>query len=387
MSLDPTDEPETVDFVSGIFSRTDYIASQAPPRDFQPWHLPRKQYVRREQWVVQTRKLFEDRADTEPITYLGLPGIDLLDLRYLHQQVCVPLKRPLRFLGFNTEARSNNDAAVDLNTSRDEVSRLDYIDAQSDVLGDDFRSLARTGSMAAKAVRRLGPFDVVNLDLCDGIASDNPQARGSLYDAIAALLPLQVRSPNSWVLLVTTRIGRDNFHGDALRKLLQRFDGDVETCTEFAAECRELLGVDELDDIDPSTCSCEIFMRMTLVSLCSWLMTLGQTHSPNRVELTSCQGYRVDRGSPCEDLVSFALVFKPVIQAAQDALQAAPVTGIDECAEVTRIARRAKHLKDVDQLLVEDVVLLEELTEETEILLRSARYDPATYREWCSNST
>ena len=71
--------------------------------------------------------------------YLGLPGTDLLDLRYLHEELCRASDRPMRFLGFNTEAQRGNAAQVQLNVSLDEVRRLPNVDAQSEVMHDDFR--------------------------------------------------------------------------------------------------------------------------------------------------------------------------------------------------------------------------------------------------------
>lgn len=366
----------------GIFSRTDYVASQPPPKQFKPWHLPRKQFVRREQWVVQALKAFEGRTDQSPVTYLGLPGIDLLDLRYMHQNLCTPLQRSLRFLGFNSEAASNNDALVDLNTSLDEVSRLGGIDPQSEVIRDDFRGLARPDSIARRKAHSLGPFDVVNLDLCDGIAHEDPGSQSTLYDAIAALISLQVRSPHSWTLLITSRIGRGHFHDDALRQLLNRYHTNLTTCKEFAQACGELLESEDPAAIDPDTCQEAVFLRVAMVALCKWLLALGQTQSANRVELGSCLGYRVNRGAACEDLISLALIFRPVIQPPADALKADPASPLDECLEAARIAHRAKSLKDVDGIVAGDPGLRDGLVGETANLLRAARYDPDEYRSW-----
>jgi hypothetical protein len=370
----------------GIFSRTDYAAGQPPPKEFKPWHLPRKQFVRREQWIVQARRIFERRADSSPVRYLGLPGIDLLDLRYLHEHLCSPLNRPLRFLGFNSEAASNNDALVDLNTSIDEVTRLGNVDPQSEVVRDDFRSLARANSMAHRKTHLLGPFDVVNLDLCDGIASDDPACQGTLYDAIAALVALQVRSPHPWTLLVTSRIGRDHFHDHALGELLDRFYSNLTTCQDFAKVCAELLGAEDPANIVPASFPEPVFLRVVLIALCKWLLALGQTQSANRVELASCLGYRVNRGAPCEDLVSFALIFEPVIEPTANPLRAEPAPPVDECSEAARMARRARSFKDVDGILDGDAALHEELVRETSELLRAARYNPDEFRSWLVES-
>ncbi len=379
-TLPPGDQGD--DLSQDIFSRTDYAANQPPPKQFKPWHLPRKQFVRREQWITQARKAFEGRDDQAPVAYLGLPGVDLLDLRYLHQQLCIPLGRRLRYLGFNSEAATNESARVDLHTSLDEVSRLGNVDPQSDVIRDDFRGLARTDSIAYKKARTLGPFDVVNLDLCDGIAGDDPASQTTLYTAIAALIALQVRRPHPWTLLITSRIGRDHFHADALQALLSYYNTNIASCEKFAKACAELLGAEDPAEIDPATCQEPLFLRVAIVALCNWLLALGQSQSPNHVRMASCLGYRVNRGAPCEDLVSIALIFRPVITPPADALAAGPATPVDQCAEATQIARRASHLGDVDAILDSDAALTDELIGEMADLLKSARYNPDEYKSW-----
>ena len=202
---------------TGIFAATEYVRTPPPAREFKPWHRPRKQFVRASQWVEHTQRLLRQRTGEDPFTYLGLPGTDLLDLRVLHDEVCVPMDVMFRFLGLNSESRNNRQQEVDLNTSLDEVRKLPRVDPTSNVIADDFRSLAKTDSVAWQAARQIGPFDVVNLDLCDGLASEPPQGESTLYAAIAQLLALQERRTRPWLLLVTSRIGREHFDAEVRR--------------------------------------------------------------------------------------------------------------------------------------------------------------------------
>lgn len=168
--------------------------------------------------------------------------------------------------------------------------------------------------------------------------------------------------------------------------LLDRFNSNLDKCADFAKECEELLGTSDRSALDPAICEAAIYLRMMLVALCKWLMSLGQAQGPNRVELASSQGYRVNPGAGCEDLVSFALRFDPVIASPANALQATSAQPIDECAEAEHIARRAKSLKEVDAILEADSALLEGLVLETEDLLRVARYDVPGYRVWLESA-
>ena len=185
------------DLTSGIFDGSEYARPRPESRSFKPWHKPRKQFVRREQMSALLLNLYEKREPGDSLSYLGLPGTDLIDLRFLHEQLCRETNRPLRFLGFSTEAQPGSPAHDQLNISLDEVRRLSNVDPQSNVIHDDFRRIGNPNSIAWSRTRQLGPFDVVNIDLCDGLASDSPQSDETVYKALAQLITIQRPQPQS----------------------------------------------------------------------------------------------------------------------------------------------------------------------------------------------
>lgn len=369
------------DLASGIFPETGYEAGRPPKRDFQPWHRPRKQFVRREQWSELLKRLYANRPATDPIRYLGLPGVDLIDLRYLHDELCRSTGRPLTFLGFNTDAQPGSDAQIELHISLDEVRKLPSVDPRSEVISDDFRRLSRETSIAWMRAMRLGPFDVVNVDLCDGVASDPPYLGESMYRALAQLAALQARNHTPWLLLITTRVARGMFDAEAEASLIDLFRANVESCPDgFVAACADLLDDDPFT-LDPATCGESDYLNLMIVALGKWLASLVQAHGVHKVELASTHGYRVEPAATCEDLVSIAMRFTPVIAAPPDPL-APQAPAVDECDTATQVARRASARKDLDGILAGDADLVEELVAETETLLVSARYDIAGYRAW-----
>ena len=98
--------------------------------------------------------------------------------------------------------------------------------------------------------------------------------------------------------------------------------------------------------------------------------------------LASTLGYRVDKGAPCEDLVSIALRCEPIFPRPENALSPTPPQPFDECKTAKRIVRRAASRKDVDSLLEADSDMHEALVVEMEDLLSAARYDRSLYRPW-----
>ena len=372
------------DLATGIFGDIEYTQPRAAPKEFKPWHKPRKQFVRREQWSALLRRLYQNRGPRDPLRYLGLPGTDLIDLRYLHEQLCRDNERPLHFLGFNTEAQPNSPAHVELSVSLDEVRRLPNVDKQSDVIHDDFRRIGNSNSIAWARTLHLGPFDVVNIDLCDGLASDPPQDNESIYSALAQLMALQARNSKPWLLLITTRIGREMFDADAEQQLISHFRENVANCEGFAEACEELLESD-VESIDPVTCSEGDLLNLTIVAIGKWLSKLVQSQALSQVELASTQGYRVDPVAAQEDLVSLALRFEPAIVASPDPLSPTPPPPEDECTIAKDILRRSAKRLDVDTILEQNQDLREELIDETERLLADARYEVAGYRQWLAS--
>lgn len=372
------------DFVDAIFGDLEYRPVQALPKSFKPWHKPRKQFVRREQWSSLLQQLYEDRRPEDPLRYLGLPGTDLIDLRYLYEELCRPEGRTLRFLGFNSAAQPGSPADIDLSVSLDEVRQLPNVDPQSRVMPDDFRLIGKQESVARSKALSLGPFDVINIDLCDGLASDPPYSDGAIYDAITLLVALQARNNTPWLLLITTRIGQTAFHKDAEDRLLQLFRRNVAECEGFLEECQRILSSDVMS-LDPKRCEGVDLVTLMTAAIGKWVAALAQAQAPSRVELASTHGYRIDAASPCEDLVSIALRFEPVVKESPDPFSPAPPVSTYECSNAKGILRRSARRRDVDDILANAPDINEELINETSDLLEQARYDVTEYRRWLAS--
>ena len=370
--------PDGDDLAAEIFGDIEYAPTQPAPKTFKPWHRPRKQYVRREQLLALLRRLYRHRPPDEPLRYLGLPGTDLIDLRYLHDKLCSDAGRTLRFLGFSTEAQPGSPAHVELSLSLDEVRRLSNVDPQSEVIHDDFRRIGDEASIAWSRTRSLGPFDVVNIDLCDGLASDPPHNDGAIYGALARLVALQAHNTEPWLLLVSTRIGRGMFDADAEQRLLTLFRKNVMNCEGFVEACQQHLDLDAAS-VDPTACSEIELLNLMIVAIGKWLSALVQAQRPSRVNLASTHAYRIEPTASCEDLVSLALRFEPLIAVSPDALSPAAPLPRDECAIARHILSRSAQRRDVDDILRGDSHLCEELVRETKQLLIAARYDVTGY--------
>lgn len=379
--------PKIEGLADDIVDVTAYEAVLPLARDFLPWHLPRKQFVRRDQWCEQIGLLLDDAPLTDgPLKYLGLPGGDLLDLRQFHSAVCLARNIGLRFLGFNSGATPTSDAHTELNVSLDEVRRLPGVDPMSDVIGDNFALLAKEDSLACRKTRELGPYDVINLDLCDGFGS---QAPGSLdqtyYNAVNSLLALQSRYMRPWLLLLTTRADRANVDSEVLHALLTKYTDNLANCTPFREASLEKFAIETAEALSAAANTADGLLAVFLTGLCKWFLGLALAHQPpTLVELRSVIGYRVNPDAAHEDLISLAIRFTPTFVPAVDPIGLArqQVAAPSECNLATRALKRVARRVDADKLLVEVDGLRQEMIDATAALLGLARYDELAYRVW-----
>ena len=364
-----------------------YEATLPRTREFLPWHLPRKQFVRQDQWREQIELMLDDSPLGDgTLKYMGLPGVDLLDLRHFHSTVCETRNIGLRFLGFNSSATPTNVEHTELNVSLDEVRRLPRVDPMSDVIGDNFALVAKEDSIACRKARELGPYDVINLDLCDGFGAQTPCALDqTYYNAVNSLLALQSRYKSPWLLLLTTRADRANVDTHVLQALLNKYTDNLTNCTAFREASLDKFSIETAEALGAAAATADGLLAVFLTGICKWFLGLALAHQPpTSVELRSVIGYRVNQGAEHEDLISLALRFTPTFVPATDPIGLAnqQVAAPDECVLSTRALKRVAKRVDADKLLAATVGLKQEMIDATAALLGLARYDENAYRDW-----
>lgn len=370
-----------------IFGTTDYEAPKPPKKDFLPWHKPRKQFIRQAQWCEQIEALLGDmQPEGNVLKYLGLPGDDLLDLRYFHSKVCEPKQMQLRFLGFNTSADPKSSAQTELNISLDEVRKLSGIDHRSDIIWDDFRLVANDSSKAWHRTKDLGPYDIINLDLCDGFGKHEPGVLDdTYYSAVSRLMSLQARNKNPWLLFLTTRTEKRHVHADLLKLLLDKYIQNLASCPSFKAASTQTFAIADEVALRLAADTPDGHLAVLLVGLCKWLLGLAVAQQPpSRVEVKSVIGYRVYAGAPHDDLISLALRFEPTFAPVGDPMGIAnhPVAQPCECELAAEALKQVGQRDCADAILSSDPVLQDQMVAAMSDLLGLARYDIAAYHQW-----
>ena len=362
-----------------------------PRRNFAPWHKPRKQFIRRRQWLAETAKICDalQFKDDRPLKYLSLPGEDLLDIRVI-RECCDQKGVSLKYLGLN-EAYSSGDPDTWLHLAWNEVNSLAGINRNSIVIRDRFELIADKKSQAFQYVEQYGPFDVVNVDLCESISAPVRQNLPNYYSALKALADYQIKNRTEpWLLLVTSRVGDSKVAATDMEKLVDCLRGNARQYESFRKQLIQLVpktsGLVGSKRLETNKLSQNEFVKMFSAGLGKWLLALMSSSRPKwGVVLQSGYSYRVNDADP--DMVSYAFLLEPFIQGPIDTTGLSRVLPIgekefDEEKSAIDILNKVNAIKDLDAVVNAKPTLKKQLEDESEALLVAAGYEARAYRSW-----
>ena len=360
---------------------------------FQPWHHPRKQYVRIEQWCSSVRSLIPELhlGEGNPFRYLTLPGNELLDVRALHG-VCQRLHVQLRYLGFNSVGKDTS-AQTELSLSQSEVRALSNIDQLSDVLEDRLESVSNLKSPAFVRTRASGPFHAINIDLCDSIAfRDVNGKRGSPLQALGKLLELQLSSTSPWLLFITTKAEPGLIGEFAREGFTKAINANIAASEAFRDALAALIegNIEQLDQDIAGAWSGQDdrFLRIFCTGLGKWLISLMNKAQPARsLKLISSCYYQSGPAGP--DMLSLAFRCDTQAQTLTDVFNILPTmeehTDLNEIEAALVLTSGVSEMVNLDQRMAEDSALSERLIAQSGRLLATARYQESDYDDWARN--
>ncbi|MEW1952314.1 hypothetical protein [Terrabacter sp. NPDC080008] len=363
---------------------------------FLPWHRPRKQYVREKQWTNAVADVMKDRDQADKLKYIGLPGIDLLDLRQILRTVCEPTGRKLQYIGFDLIAGSASPDATELNISQSELDARACVHQPSGVRPDDLRYVGKRSTGAWKAVREFGHVDVVNFDLTTTLFDGPPYEEVSYLAALKEVLALQAGNPRPWVLLLTTKVDRQDMNDQAVNPLLARFRDSLAECPELEAIIAES-GVRLPEDMHLGTWDAKALRVSILSAMLQWIHGLVNGGAmAARVRLSSCFFYTSFTTGGSIDMVSMVIRFNPQPTDLDDAVFVD--RGEDECNDVSSpmddtCSQFASHYQriangaDIDKRIQEDATLRSEMVRLAADLLEEARYSRPDFLEWAETQS
>lgn len=182
--------------------------------------------------------------------------------------------------------------------------------------------IAAESSTAREVFNRIGPFDVINLDICGSVLAT--VGKGSYFDGIRKLCELQLRYGRAkpWLVFISTRAIRDQLEGVAKQELLKCILNNVENNARFGELLSEKVALEQsalLRELNNE----QLLEHPALVSalgvgLGKWLLKLTMSAQPRvSVRLLQSYSYRVETAEP--DMLSLAFRFEPIIEPRENA--------------------------------------------------------------------
>lgn len=382
-----------------------------PKKKFSPWHRPRKQFIRRHQWLTSIEELLARiKPENQLFSYLSLPGDDFLDVRFLHDELCAPQGLELRYLGFNSSLNGKTQTP-DSNTAEFSVRRLENVSTDIRIIPDRIESVAVENSMAQKALHQGSAFHAINIDLCDGIASGRKSGENpDMLTALRVLLEVQSRANHESVLFLTTRVDSDEVSEGVRQVFKEAHESTLKDCSGYRNEHQKFWSeghlahkVDAVDAADEDE---------VILGLSQWIIHACADLRLDAV-LTTVYTYRVNSESKNDDMISIAVTLKPNRTIPPNALLTpqATLNSIDteiaaqhRAPEVSETASdlaisleprtcflaqpvpgRVRLRKSVDYKLTNDLSLAQLCMLESQQLLTEAGYDSRAYQEWLAS--
>lgn len=390
----------------------------AGPRvDFMPWHKVRKEFIRQQQWNELTARMIERRIGTglqdsegewsvpdcgeqsdvppsvsvdRPLRCLVIPGDDLLDVRALHRDLASQGVW-LRYLGFN-ESHGSDHVDTRVHISNNAVTSMERVARDSRVIADRFQSIAKPESQAYRYLKEYGPFHVVNLDFCGSLFPNSESSSGPYFDAIHQLLAYQFANQTTgWLLFVTTAIKPAKVDEAEFQKLCVPARENYLAHAEFATKVGEVIPRSIFENsagrVDLANIDEVAMISLFGVALGKWLLKLGHSASPTwTIEMRRSFRYSISESNGAV-MLSLAFEFQrnvvpPTDRAGVSSVTNPPLKVPSEASAATKLASSVGGIKDVDDILRQDVQLHTALRDAQAELLAEAGYDRDAYLRW-----
>lgn len=369
---------------------TGEIASPEP-LSFAPWHKPRKQFVRKHQWVhhanetiINLKKAGHLDANSS-VRYLTLPGPDLLDVKLI-ADVCEGQDLKLHYTGF-CNAHETEAVRLRRNTQQFGLDRGARILPGSGVHVSRLEEITKANSEAKTLMERGGPYSIVNIDACEPIANEDGNQTGRLVDAIRAIVNFQLNANRQpWLLYLTTPVQKDSVSAESQKALYDQVRQNVAADKEFAGELEKRFPIKEGVAVgieqylaQASENDGHEFVRTITLGISKWLVHLAEQASFNVKKLPAVC-YSMFRKEPyLPNMISTCYLFLPkpipIVDNTGLTRNVQPQQGQAAISDHIRALNRSIEIENIDTKLANDLELKEAMIVETKALLGAVGYD------------
>lgn len=343
---------------------------------FLPWHKPRKQWIRENQWWKQIeRNLINNPTfGTDTIKYFGLPGKDLLDIRYFEQRLSSSNKK-ICLLGLINSPQEWKSAQEQLSKIYDLIG----IDKDSSIERLDFDNLLDYNTIGYSKIKKFEYFHIVNLDFCSSLIPNN--TNDNRLRALEHLIHYQLQKvPNNWLLFITTRTSKDTSNSNTYEELVRCVDHNL-IQDDFYNKFIEIFSDVILNDrsIDRNSLENQKFINIFIVGLFNWISK--NSHELNfDIKLSSLACYDI-QGDNSNDMISMCFTFKKILSS-----PTIPANLLSLRETNLRALSKIQKIIPLDTIISSDIDRYTSIVQQQIQLLNEAGYDTSQYiAEMCTS--
>ena len=357
-----------------------------PLDTLKPWHSPRKQYIRENQWrrcaellIRRLQGLDAPSVRTGTLNYLTLPGIDHFDVQILGELA--------KEFGFKLEATGFlSEAAKDRFKARsqfraDTLIKRGLIEDTSITFPYQFEEISSPKSQAYRQIKTRAPFHIINIDACGSIAAPSSQHSGRIINAMHRLVELQIgRTREPWLLYLTTDIRETSLSEEVKDALENAIRENATSSDEFCKETIAFFGMSH-EDIEMALAGASSdpkkFISKFSLGFAKWLLHNADSQNWN----LKCHPFfcysTTPKGDDRVSMPCLAFEFRPRPIVLEDrfgvveAHNPIPSESHDYSMEALR---RTQSMQNVDSLLENDKNLRIEFAQKQRELLQNAGY-------------
>lgn len=364
----------------------DESAVPIPLNQLQPWHRPRKQFIRERQWKSLTDRLIDDlKSANSPslrankLNYLTLPGIDHFDVEILGE-LAIERGLKLEATGFLSEAEKNSIKARSQFRAETLIKR-GVIEDTSITFPYRFEEIATRQSQAYKEISSRAPFHVVNIDACGSIALPSAEHSARIIDALFRVVEIQLSvTRDPWLLFLTTD-ARDECLSQRVKTALDdAIRQNAVSSTEFRNRTISCLG-NEGDDLESALLQAGRnpgkFVTKFSLGLSKWLLHNASDEGWN-VKSRPFYCYSTRPHDDCDvSMPCLAFEFKPrpvFLSDRYNAVQDQATQNQNPTDYSIQALGRAEGMLNLDSFFIENEEIRREFTLKQRELLKRAGY-------------
>lgn len=360
----------------------------------QPWHRPRKQYIRSRMWWKFSRNLIQREMgkpglqippDGKPeVKYLTLPGFDYIDVELL-ADLCTEMGCILTSTGFLAGDGQSNPEVARAKIREQSLIDKKFISNNSFTHNRRLEEIAHE-KQASKILEGSGPYHIVNIDACGSISPPNAaDGRSRLIDVVYRILEFQLQHKTGrWLLFLTTDARPTTIDERTKNKLFDPIINNAQSNIKFSGIVSSIFGnIDaglEKAVKESFDSSGENFLKFFTLGLSKWLIHLAKE---KQWEVNTHETYCYHSGKNGNHeptIVCMAYEFKRTHAGLRDSFNLAqvPPSTTREIEDTSvRAANKVDNMENVISKLKSCDRLREEMKNQTKQMLEKIGYADA----------